>query len=127
MRTRDAVLDGLDHQDLSFGQLVTAMEVPVDHSRAQLCQVLFLINDFQDADDLKLAGLTVSDFPLTIPGMPYDLMVCALPADDGMALRIFYDTGLFTESAIAAVTDEFDKLLRFAVDHSESQLSDFDQ
>ena len=126
MRTRDAVLDGLDHQDLSFGQLVAAMEVPVDHSRAQLCQVVFLINDFQDADDLKLAGLTVSDFPLTIPGMPYDLMVCALPADDGMALRIFYDTGLFTESAIAAVTDEFDKLLRFAVDHPESQLSDFD-
>jgi hypothetical protein len=126
MRTRDAVLDALDHQDLSFGQLIAEMDVPVDHSRAQLCQVLFLINDFQDSGDLKLAGLTVSDFPLTIPGMPYDLMVCALPADDGMALRIFYDTGLFTESAIATVTDEFDKILRFAVTHPGSHLSDFD-
>jgi hypothetical protein len=126
MRTRDAVLDALDHQDLSFAQVVAAMDVPNDPSRAQLSQVLFLINEFQDSGDLKLTGLTVADFPLTIPGMPYDLMICALPADDGLSLRTFYDTGLFTEKTVAAVTDEFDGILQFAVTHPESRLSEFD-
>ncbi|HEX9339434.1 MAG TPA: condensation domain-containing protein [Pseudonocardiaceae bacterium] len=123
-RTRDAVLDALDHQDLSFAQVVAAMGVPNVPSRAQLCQVLFLINEFQDSGDLKLTGLTVEDFPLTIPGMPYDLMVCALPADDGLSLRVFYDTGLFAEPVIATVIDDFDAILHFAVTHPESRLSE---
>jgi hypothetical protein len=126
MRTRNSVLDALDHQDMSFGQIVTAMGIPPEPGRAQLCQVLFLINEFQDSGNLKLAGLTVTDFPLTIPGMPYDLMVCALPAADGLALRIFYDTGLFTESTVATATNEFDKLLSFAITNEEAHLSDFD-
>jgi len=126
MRTRNSVLDALDHQDTSFGQIVTTMGVPPDPGRAQLAQVLFLINEFQDSGNLKLAGLTVADFPLTIPGMPYDLMVCAVPAEDGLALRIFYDTALFTESTVATATANFDKLLSFAITNEDAHLSDFD-
>jgi hypothetical protein len=112
MRTRNTVLDALDHQDLSFAQVVAAMDTPNDPSRAQICQVLFVMNDFQDSADLKLAGLTVSEFPLTLPGMPYDLMVFVLPAEEGLSLRIFYDTGLHTESTITHLIEQFNDILR---------------
>jgi non-ribosomal peptide synthetase component F len=125
-RTRDAVLDALEHQDLAFSQVVAAMGVPNDPSRAQLCQVVFLVNEFQDSEDLKLTDLTVEVFPLTIPGMPYDLMICAVTADDGLSLRTFYDTGLFTEPTVSTALDEFDRILHFAVTHPESQLSEVD-
>jgi hypothetical protein len=126
MRTRDTVLDALEHQDLSFAQVVAALQVPNDPSRAQLCQVLFVINEFQDSGDLKLAGLTVEDFPLKLPGMPYDLMVFALPAENGLALRVFYDTGLFAESTMSTVVAEFDAVLRFAVARPDAHLSEFE-
>ena len=125
-RTREALLDALEHQDLAFSKVVAAMGVPNDPSRAQLCQVVFLVNEFQDSGDLKLTGLTVADFPLTVPGMPYDLMICGVPADDGLALRTFYDTGLFTETSVSAALDEFDRILHFAATHPESHLSEVD-
>jgi hypothetical protein len=123
-RTRDGVLDALEHQDLSFAQIVEAMNIPNVPNRAQVVQVLFLINEFQDSGDLKLTGLTVEDFPLTIPGMPYDMMICALPAGDGLSLRIFYDTGLFTEATIAGVIDEFTAILDATVTRPESHVSE---
>jgi hypothetical protein len=101
------------------------MGIPPDPGRAQLAQVLFLINEFQGSGSLKLTGLAVSDFPLTIPGMPYDLMVCAVPFDDGLSLRIFYDTALFVESTVAAATGEFEKILSFAIANQGARLSDF--
>lgn len=123
MRTRDDMLDALEHQDLSFGQLVTSMGIPIQPNRAQVTQVLFLINEYQNSSELKLAGLAVEDFPLTIPGMPYDLMVCALPAEHGLTLRVFYDTALFTPDTVAGVIDEYDALLDFAMRHPDARLS----
>ena len=125
MRTRDTVLDGLDHQDLSFGQFVEEQRIPVDPGRAQIAQVVFVINEFQDSNDLKLTGLTVAEFPLTLPGMPYDLMAFALPDKDGLSLRIFYDTGLFTEATIADVSKRFSEVLEFATTQPNARLADF--
>lgn len=125
MRTRDGVLDALEHQDLSFAQIVEAMHIPNEPDRAQVVQVLFLINEFQDSGDLHLAGLQVEDFPLTIPGMPYDMMICALPDHDALALRIFYDTGLFTASTVAKAIDEFTAILDFAMANPDARLSEY--
>jgi hypothetical protein len=47
--------------------------------------------------------------------MPYDLMVYAFPHPDGLRLRFFYDTALFTPATVSAQSAIYHGILRAVV------------
>jgi surfactin family lipopeptide synthetase A len=112
----------LAHQDFPYAQVIAALELPHDPSRAQLCQVLFGFDESND-DVLTLPGLTLEGFPMPIPTMPYDLLVYAGVRGTGMWTRFNYDTALFTPATVAGWMHEFERILRAAAADPDARLA----
>lgn len=123
-RTRETVIDALDHQDLPWGQVVAALDEPSDPGRAQGFQAMFLHEEVEVASRLTLPGLSVEDFPLGIPKVLHDLMVYARPGPQGLSTTFVYDTGLLTEPVVAGLADGYERLLRTVVDEPDIRLSE---
>lgn len=114
-RTRETVLDALDHQDLPWGQVVALLDEPIHPGRAQGFQAMLLHDDVAPAARLILPGLRVDGFPLGIPRVLHDLMVYAGPAAQGLAVKFVYDTGVLTEHTVTGLATAYEQLLRAAV------------
>ncbi|HET6213748.1 MAG TPA: condensation domain-containing protein, partial [Micromonosporaceae bacterium] len=121
--TRETLLDALDHQDITFGRMVTALNTPLDLGRAQIFQVLFVFDEFDGDGGVPLPGLRIEEFPLAIPKTLHDVMLYARPIPDGLHTRFVYDSGLFTEATMASIAQRYEDLLRAAVDHPDHPLS----
>lgn len=123
-RTRETVIDALDHQDLPWGQVVAALDEPAHPGRAQGFQAMFLHEEVEVASRLTLPGLVVEDFPLGIPKVLHDLMVYARPGPAGLQTTFVYDTGLLTHDTVAGLADGYERLLRAAVDDPDLPVSE---
>lgn len=123
-RTRETVLDALDHQELPWGQVVALLDEPADPGRAQGFQAMFLHDDVEPAARLVLPGLRVEGFPLGIPRVLHDLMVYAGPSPQGLSLKFVYDTGVLAEPTVTALAAAYERLLRAAVDDPGRRLSE---
>jgi hypothetical protein len=121
---RAALLDALVHQELPIGGIIEAVGAPHDPGRWQLCQVLLVFDEPAPPPVLPLPGLSVADFPITMPRIPYDLMIHARLGRDGLALRFFYDTGLFTEATVRLRIGEFERILQAALLRPDARLSE---
>lgn len=121
--TRDALLDALDHQDVAFSRLTAALGIPHDPGRIQLCQALFDFDEHYEDSELDLPGVRVEGFPLGLPKIPYDLMVYAWLAPDGLWARFIYDTALFTPDTMTGMAVEYERILRAAVDTPDVPIS----
>lgn len=109
-QTRGTLLESLMHQDMSLYGVVTALNLPADPGRAQLSEVLFLVDE-PAADGLALPGITVEEFPLPVTKMPYDLMVYTGLNATGLWTTFHYDTALFTEETVAGKVRELAAVL----------------
>ncbi len=123
-RTREVVLDALDHQDLPWGEVVAAIEAPQDPGRAQVFQVMLLHDDVEVASRLDLPGVRVEEFPLGIPRVLHDIMVYARPSGGGLQTRFVYDTALFSPELMAGLAHGYEELLHAAVMSPDSPLSE---
>jgi hypothetical protein len=120
-RTRATLLDALMHQELSFVEVVAALEVPLDPGRAQLCQVLYLFDEPAD-NTLDLPGIGIEDFPLPVGKMPYDLMIHTGLGAAGLWTAFHYDTALFTPDTVATRVRELEQTLRAAAADPSARL-----
>ncbi|MEV2265212.1 non-ribosomal peptide synthetase/MFS transporter [Nonomuraea africana] len=105
-RTRELVVDALDHQELPFARLVEALGVPRDPSRQPLVDALFSVHDLAAGED---------DFPLRPGSARHDLELYVVPSGEGMACAFTYKTTLFAAPTIARTARHFEALLRAAV------------
>ncbi|MFI0722198.1 amino acid adenylation domain-containing protein [Streptomyces sp. NPDC021224] len=117
-RTRDVVIDALDHQELSFARLVEELNVPRDPSRQPLVDALFSMHDFPVATgDDDGAEVRVADFPLTPGSSRHDLELYVVPSGDGgLACTFTYKTSLFTAGTVERMAGHLETLLRAALD-----------
>lgn len=109
-RARGTLLESLMHQGMALADVVEALELPADPSRAQLCQALFLLDE-PDSDGLALPGVTVEEFPLPLSKMPYDLMVYTGLNRAGLWTTFHYDSELFTGETVAGRVRELAAVL----------------
>lgn len=121
--TRETVIDALDHQDIPFGRIATALDLPPDPSRAQVFQAMFLLDELH-AGGPDLPGLTVTEFPLAIPKILHDLMVFAWLGPQGLVTRFVYDSALFAEATMIRLAGEYEQLLCAAVAGPDARLSE---
>ncbi|MBE3015236.1 amino acid adenylation domain-containing protein [Microbispora sp. NEAU-D428] len=111
-RTRDTVVEALDHQELPFSRLVDALGVPRDPSRQPLVDTLFSMHDFANRSD----DGEVSDFPLRPGSARHDLELYLVPTPGGgLACTFTYKTTLFDAGTVERMAGHLEALVRAAV------------
>ncbi|MGJ6968062.1 amino acid adenylation domain-containing protein [Streptosporangium sp. G11] len=114
-RTRDVVIDALDHQELPFTRLVDALDVPRDPSRQPLADALFSMHDFAVAADAA-GDLEAEDFAMAPGSARYDIELYLVPtAEGGMTATFTYRTALFDAATVERMAGHLENLLRDAV------------
>ncbi|GII85375.1 hypothetical protein Ssi03_33650 [Sphaerisporangium siamense] len=111
-RTRDTVIEALDHQELPFSRLVDALGVPRDPSRQPLVDTLFSMHDFAN----RSGDGEVSDFPLRPGSARHDLELYLVPTPDGgLSCTFTYKTTLFDAGTVERMAAHLEALVRAAV------------
>jgi amino acid adenylation domain-containing protein len=110
---RSAIIDGFEHQRLSFGGLLRKLDLPRDPSRVPLSPVLFNL-------DRRMRGVALGDAVATLFNNArafeqFELFVNAAEDHDAIALEVTYNTGLFDRATIRRWLAELTELLRGAV------------
>ncbi len=112
LRTRRAVLDALDHQDVPFEDLLAALGVERDPARTPLFQTMAILHSQdEDAATGTFADLGFAFFDAGFRQAKFDLMLEAWRDEDGLSLLLDYDAELFDASTVATLAQRFVVLL----------------
>lgn len=116
--TQKSMLDAVEHQETSLGELVGELRMPRDPSRLPLVEVIF--NHSRYFADLEIADCTVSTHENQRRAIYYDLFFNIVEADGKLVVDFDYCSDLFDESTIVRWIDHYCELLR-GVAHDASQ------
>jgi amino acid adenylation domain-containing protein/non-ribosomal peptide synthase protein (TIGR01720 family) len=124
-RTHRAVLGALDHQDVSFEQIVTAVAPVREPARNPLFQVLFQLLE-QGEEDWRFDQLAAEHADLHNDTGKVDLALFAFDSGDRIELEIDYSTDLFRPETAARFADRMVTVLDRVVADPATPLSDLD-
>ena len=112
-QVRGTVLSALDHQEVPFAELVSAVAPDRDLSRNPLFQAMFGLQNLGAAEPVTPPGLTVRQAPAPYVASPYDLSLM-LTEGPGRSLTasLQYATALFDEATAHRLARHYLALLR---------------
>ncbi|HYW69964.1 MAG TPA: amino acid adenylation domain-containing protein, partial [Pyrinomonadaceae bacterium] len=123
-RVREVALGAYAHQDLPFETLVEELEPDRDPSRNPLFQAVFVLQN-TPAQDLKLAGISLSPFPIEAHTVQFDLILSLSEGQEGMGGVLAYNTDLFDGATITEMVSRFQNLLQLIVEDPDQHIADF--
>lgn len=94
------ILDAYDHQNCTFGSLLTKLNVPREANRLPLVSVLFNIDSAISPEMLSLEGLAVSLRSNPRAFENFELFINASQTDAGIVLECQYHSSLFDAETI---------------------------
>ncbi|GIL24845.1 non-ribosomal peptide synthetase [Actinocatenispora comari] len=104
------VLAAEAHPGAPLEEIVAALGVAREASRAPLVQVLFNVFNFAEPR-LELPGLDVTRVPLPVPGSPFDLTLYLTERDGRFVLEAAYNTDLYRPERMRALLDGLVQLI----------------
>ena len=107
---RAVTLAALEHQSLPFEKLVNALQVPRNLGHTPLFQVLFAFHE-RLPHGLVTEGLEFSAREDGNPAAKFDLTLEGSDSDDGLELRLTYNTDLFADAGMERFLDQYRLLL----------------
>lgn len=124
-RTRTAALEAYAHQEIPFERLVGELDVARDVSRTPLFETMLVLHTQTRAELDVLPGVAGERFEVGISQTLYDLVVDASVTPTGqLALRVRYDSAIFTAETVEALMRRYELLLRAAVADPDRRLSE---
>ncbi len=121
-RVRTTSLEAMDHADVPFGRVVTALDLPRDISRTPVFQTLFVLHSELPADDLRVGDLNIRDYLFVPPQGIYDLMLHGWRGPNLLNTEYRYDSALFLPETMARLARRYEALMRAVVDNPEMRL-----
>ncbi|MGG1220851.1 amino acid adenylation domain-containing protein [Priestia endophytica] len=118
------VLDDFGHQDYQYEQMVQDLQLNRDVSRNLLFDAVFALQNMNQPE-LKVGGLTFSDYPYETGTSRFDLLWIAYEQENGLSSTIEYNTELFTEETIQRVASLLQEVMR-AVTEGTVRLEDIE-
>jgi amino acid adenylation domain-containing protein len=108
---RTTVLDAQDHQQITFGSLLTLLPIVRDPSRLPLVSVIFNLDRAVTADAMPFAGLhaELASNPRTYEN--FDLFLNAVEVDGALSLECQYNTDLFDGATVRRWLESYELLL----------------
>ncbi len=97
---RTALLDGLEHQTLTLGQLLEKLALQRDPSRLPLVNVLFNVDRALPRSSLAFHSLEVSLSTNPRHFETFELFVNAVEDDSGLMLQTQYNADLYDEATV---------------------------
>ncbi len=110
-RTRAAVLEAQEHQDVPFERLVEAMGAARSLRHAPLFQVLFTLQNAPPDGALRLEGVEMEPLPTESGSAKFDLVLELTDSGDGITGRAEYRTELFDPATVDRLLEHYAALL----------------
>lgn len=115
------VMAAFDHQAYPFEQLLDDLKVPRDYSRSPLFEVLFTL---QNTRSVELSDSFDEELePIQLPLTKYDLTLTAQSEEDACRFTLDCRADIFRPETMAAFTDNFTALARYALHHLTTPFS----
>ena len=122
-RVREVALGANAHQDVTFEEVVEHLQPERCLSYNPIFQVAFGLQN-TPRQVFEASGLHVERAPVHQATSIFDMHWFAFETDDGLLLRIEYDTDLFNAATIDRAVGHFEKLLAEFVAHPDCALAD---
>ena len=107
---RETTLDAYAHQDVSFDQIVDAVQSTRDLSTSPIFQVLFMLQNVPFSEQ-ELAGLDLRSIDVETNSAKFDLSLILSEVPQGLSGSFEYSTDLFHAETIQRLVDHFQQLL----------------
>ena len=122
-RVREVCLGAYAHQDLPFERLVEELHLARDLSRNPLFQVMFVFQN-TSLQTVELPGLSLSPVEVDTGTTHFDLTLHIVDTEQGLSVRLAYNTDLFEAGTITRMLGHFGSLLESLAAAPERRLSD---
>jgi amino acid adenylation domain-containing protein len=113
-RVRHVALEGFAHQDVSFEQIVDALQPARDLGRHPLFQVLFALQN-APMGALELPGLVLESLELPSATSKFDLSLYVLERGGSLLAAMEYNVDLFEADTAGRMLEQYERLLEAAV------------
>lgn len=104
------VMAALEHQDVTYGALVRALELPRDPNRTPLTDVQFNLERLGDGIDF--GGVSCRLVPNPKAGVNFDLFFNFVESPAGLRVDVDYSTDLFDQTTIERWIENLRQVLR---------------
>jgi amino acid adenylation domain-containing protein len=122
-QTRQGVLDAFEFQQLPFEMLVETLNPSRSLNIAPLVQIMFSLQDIDEAAALALPGVAVEAIVPDSVSAKFDINLSLLETDDGLEACWDYSRELFHTETVASMGASFETLLH-AIAHDPTQRID---
>ncbi|MBK1439221.1 amino acid adenylation domain-containing protein [Parapedobacter sp. ISTM3] len=122
-RRKSAILDDLDHQQISFGTLLQKLNVKRDPSQIPLVSVVFNI-DMGMNSNVSFYGTTHRLISNPREYETFDIFLNVSGSEEALTLEWSYNTQLFKPTTIAAMMRQFTDLLNTVIAQPSVKLMD---
>jgi amino acid adenylation domain-containing protein len=119
-RTRTALLDGHDHQSLTFGTLVQALNLPRDMSRTPLVSALFNVDRGRIA--LPFGNIQGEAVSVARRYVNFELELQLVDTRRELILELAYESDLFSAESVRRWLGHYEELLAGALANPETPI-----
>ncbi|MCX4845674.1 non-ribosomal peptide synthetase [Streptomyces sp. NBC_00893] len=123
-RVRETALGAYEHQDVPFERVVQEIGPRRDARHHPLFQVLFGVDDEEDAD-LTLPGLEVETVPADYSTAKFDLDLAVEHAGSELRASFGYRTDVFDAATVEAIGAGWLQVLAEAAQHPQRRVTEF--
>ncbi|WBO65115.1 non-ribosomal peptide synthetase [Streptomyces camelliae] len=123
-RVRQAILSAYAHQDVPFDRLVEALNPARTLGINPLVQVTCQLLEGEAAADLRLDGISVSQYHVDVASSRFDLSLDLTRHGGGLQGELGYDADLFEPASIRHLAECFQTLLHEVVRDAGRQVSE---
>jgi amino acid adenylation domain-containing protein len=122
-RTRRAVLEALDHQDVPLGRIVAALRSDQKSGRAPLFSVMFTVNRLLESGAESGAGIHLRQSLTESRTAKFDMDLAVTEQQQGLIATLECRADLFTESSVDRMLEHYRVLLESIVRTPELEIS----
>lgn len=98
--TRTAVLDGLDHQHVGYGEILQALKINRENGKIPLINIIFNVDQQYPGQGLEFDGFEASYETNPRHFENFEIFINATSCGDKVVLECQYNTNLFKKSTI---------------------------
>ncbi|MEQ9404971.1 MAG: amino acid adenylation domain-containing protein [Cyclobacteriaceae bacterium] len=125
VKVKDGFLSCIDHQDYSYEDLVSDLNLSRNISHNPLFDVLFVFQNFETTD-ITLPGLLLTPITKNYGISKFDLTLTAAESNGRLKLSFEYSTQLFSETTISKFAKYFSRIVDQVTEDSEQKILDLD-
>jgi amino acid adenylation domain-containing protein len=121
---KSTILDAYEHQEFTFGSLISKLALPRDPSRIPLVPIMFNFDRATARDRIAFTGLKLATCSNSRTFETFEIFINAVELPDKICLECQYNTNLFDAATIERRMAEFETLLRGIVADPSQLIAD---